>query len=154
MYKRQDLNGNKKADANQKIKDMYQMNYHMSLAEKQAISLLNKINPNAKIGVVCSMQVIYPATSDPKDVQASYDAQDMLQHMFLDMSVFGRYPQRVVNYLNEKGLLPDVYKRQHIMNLLFSIYPKVRKNLKIAIDFLLPNQSSMTIQQPNVFDVL
>lgn len=103
-----DLNGNKESDANQKIKDMYQMSYHMSLAEKQAIALLNKVDPNAKIGVVCSMQVIYPATSDPKDIQASYDAQDMLQHMFLDMSVYGRYPQRVVNYLKENGLFPDV----------------------------------------------
>ena len=102
-----DLNGNKEQDPLQKMKDMYQMSYHMSLAEKKAMKLLKDIDPHANIGVVCSMQVIYPATSAPKDIQAASDAQDMLQHMFLDMSVYGTYPQRVTYYLKRKGLYPD-----------------------------------------------
>ena len=101
-----DLNGNKEQDATQKLKDMYQMSYHMSLAEKIAMQHLKALQPNAHIGVVCSMQVIYPQTSHPKDIQAAYDAQDMLQHMFLDMSVYGRYPQRVINYLKAKNFYP------------------------------------------------
>lgn len=101
-----DLNGNKEQDPIQKMKDMYQMSYHMSLAEKIAMKHLKQMQPNAKIGVVCSMQVIYPKTSHPQDIQAAYDAQDMLQNMFLDMSVYGRYPQRVTHYLKTKDYYP------------------------------------------------
>ncbi len=94
-----DLNGNKEKDPHQKMKDMYQMSYHMSLAEKRAMALLRNIDPSAQIGPVCSMQVIYPETPAPKDILAAHDASDFLQNMFLDMSVNGRYPISVENYL-------------------------------------------------------
>lgn len=103
-----DLNGNKESNAKQKLKDMYQMSYHMSLAEKKAMCKLRKIDPEAKIGVVCSMQVIYPHSCSPQDVQAAYDAQDFLQHIFLDMSVYGRYPLRCISYLQKQSLYPDI----------------------------------------------
>lgn len=101
-----DLNGNKETDPKQKQRDMYQMSYHMSLAEKKAIQALRKIDPQAKIGVVCSMQVIYPQTCAPQDIQAAQDAQDLLQNIFLDMSVYGRYPKRCVHYLHSQNLYP------------------------------------------------
>lgn len=99
-----DLNGNKEQDPQQKMRDMYQMNYHMSLAEKRAIALLRTIDRKAKIGPICSMQVIYPATCHPEDMQAASDAQDMLQHFYLDMSVRGEYPKRCSEYIRTHGL--------------------------------------------------
>lgn len=104
-----DLNGNKETNAKQKLKDMYQMSYHMAVAEKQAIRILREIDPNANIGVVCSMQVIYPQTCSPQDVQAAYDAQDFLQNIFLDMSVYGRYPLRCEQYLKKHDLYPKTH---------------------------------------------
>ena len=101
-----DLNGNHESDFHQKMKNMYQMSYHMSLAEKKAIQLFRKIIPDGKIGPVCSIQVVYPESSSPQDILAAKDAQDMLQNMFLDMSVYGRYPLRVWNYLKDKGYAP------------------------------------------------
>lgn len=103
-----DLNGNQEQDAKQKQKDMYQMSYHMSLAEKLAIRLLREIDPNAMIGPICSMQVIYPASSRPADIQAASDAQDMLQHLFLDMSVYGRYPKRCAAFLKAMDWMPEM----------------------------------------------
>lgn len=103
-----DLNGNKEQDAHQKLCDMYQMSYHMSLAEKKAITCLRTQCPQAQIGTVCSMQVIYPLSASPQDVQAAQDAQDMLQNMFLDMSFKGHYPKRCVSYLKQKGLYPKM----------------------------------------------
>lgn len=105
-----DLNGNKETDPHQQMKDMYQMSYHMSLAEKRAISELRKIDSTAKIGPVCSMQVIYPLSSSPKDILAANDAEDMLQNIFLDMSVYGEYPVRCIQYLKSKGLYPETKK--------------------------------------------
>ncbi|MBS4456016.1 glycoside hydrolase family 1 protein [Tuanshanicoccus lijuaniae] len=102
-----DLNGNHNASDNQGMKDMYQMSYHMSLAEKKAIKLFRTLVPDGRIGPVCSMQVVYAETSSSDDVQAAKDAQDFLQNCFLDMSVYGRYPKAYTHYLEKKGWLPD-----------------------------------------------
>ncbi|MGT2800301.1 glycoside hydrolase family 1 protein [Streptococcus marmotae] len=103
-----DLNGNHNVSEEQGMKDMYQMSYHMSLAEKMAIRLFRTLVPDGKIGPVCSMQVVYAETSSPEDVQAAKDAQDFLQNCFLDMSVFGRYPKSYTRYLEEQGWFPKV----------------------------------------------
>lgn len=87
----------------------------MSIAEKKAFQLLKELDADAKIGVVCSMQVIYPETSHPMDIQAASDAQDFLQHMYLDMSVYGRYPQRVIHYLKKKQLYPNTEKEDEAL---------------------------------------
>lgn len=102
-----DLNGNHETDSNQKMKQMYQMSYHMSLAEKKAIARFREIVKDGQIGPVCSMQVVYPETPAPNDILASKNAEDFLQNCFLDMSVFGRYPLSYQNYLREKGWYPE-----------------------------------------------
>lgn len=99
-----DLNGNHEDDALQKERNIYQMSYHMSLAEKETIKVFRDIVIDGQIGPVVSMQVIYPETSDPKDILAAKNAEDFLQNMFLDMSVYGRYPLNVNNYLKEKDI--------------------------------------------------
>ncbi|MGL5979237.1 MAG: glycoside hydrolase family 1 protein [Erysipelotrichaceae bacterium] len=103
-----DLNGNKEGTMEEKMRYMYQMSYHMSLAEKLTIKAFRKIIPNGTIGPVVSMQVVYPMTPAPSDILAAKDAQDFLMHMFLDMSVEGRYPNRVIQYLKEKKLFPTM----------------------------------------------
>lgn len=102
-----DLNGNHESDQNQKMKNMYQMSYNMSVAEKKAIKAIREIIPEALVGPVCSMQVIYPRTSAPEDIIAANDAEDMLQNIFLDMSVKGKYPKRCENYLKLKNYYPE-----------------------------------------------
>lgn len=99
-----DLNGNQETDFIKRMKNMYTISYHMSVAEKYVIQDFHKMIPDGKIGPVCSMQVVYPETSSSKDAVAGEYAQDFLQNMFLDMSVFGDYPQSVKNYLQALGL--------------------------------------------------
>lgn len=113
-----ELNGNIHAKGKQIKKDMYQMSYHMSIAEKKVISLFRKMIPNGQIGHVCAMQVVYPFSSRPEDVRATMDAQDFLQNCFLDMSVFGRYPVSYINYLQSKGWYPKVQEqdKKYLMN--------------------------------------
>ena len=101
-----DLNGNHESDYELKMKNMYQMSYNMSVAEKKVIGLFRKMIPEGKIGPVCSMQVIYPQSPAPEDILAAKDAEDLLQNMFLDMSVHGEYPLRIQNYLKDKGYYP------------------------------------------------
>ena len=103
-----DLNGNHEANAEQSMKDMYQMSYYMSLAEKKVIQVFRFLVPDGQIGPVCSMQVVYPETPSPDDIRSAKDAQDFLQNCFLDMSIWGRYPQSYVNYLTKNGWYPLV----------------------------------------------
>ncbi len=102
-----DLNGNHETDADEKMKQMYQMSYNMSLAEKKTIQVFRKIVRDGQIGPVCSMQVVYPETPLPRNILAAKNAEDFLQNCFLDMSVFGEYPKSYCNYLNEKGWYPE-----------------------------------------------
>ena len=57
------LTGDKEPDPRKRLKNMYQMSYHVSLAEHKAISRLREIDPEAKIGPVCAIQVVYPNQS-------------------------------------------------------------------------------------------
>ena len=101
-----DLNGNHESDENLKLKYMYQMSYNASVAEKRAFKLINEIDPSCKIGPVNAIQIVYPNSSNPNDVLAAMDAEEMMMYMFLDMSVFGDYSMRVKNYLKSKGYSP------------------------------------------------
>lgn len=102
------LNGNKEKDPKQYAKVLYQMSYHVSLAEHKAISLLREIDPDATIGPVCAIQVIYPKTCKPEDILAAEYAEEMMQYYLLDMSVYGKYPPYFESYLKKHGLYPHI----------------------------------------------
>ncbi|MPM14494.1 Aryl-phospho-beta-D-glucosidase BglC [bioreactor metagenome] len=103
-----DLNGNHEPDFDRKMKNMYQMSYHMSLAEKKTIHKFREIVKDGQIGPVCSMQVVYPESPSPENVLAAKNAEDLLQNCFLDMSVLGKYPMSYCNYLKGSGWFPQV----------------------------------------------
>lgn len=103
-----DLHGLHCPDAGQAQKNMYQMYANMSIAEKKAMIELKTIDPQAQIGPVCAIQIVYPDSSDPEDVQAAMDAEEMMMYSLLDMSVYGMYPFKYVSYLKENGLYPKI----------------------------------------------
>lgn len=103
-----DFNGNVGNSKDEAQRISFTMSYHMSLAEKLAMQDFRKIIPDGKIGPVCAIQVVYPKTSSPEDVVACNNASDIMQWSYLDMSVRGRYPISVVNYLNQKGYMPSI----------------------------------------------
>lgn len=101
-----DMNGNTEKDPYLQQKNLYQMSYHMSLAEKKAIAAFRDIIPDGKIGHVVAMQVIYPATSHPLDIQAAQNAQDQIQWSFLDFSIRGQYSSHFTTFLKKQNLYP------------------------------------------------
>lgn len=103
-----DLHGLHCPDAGQAQKNMYQMYANMSIAEKKAMIELKTIDPQAQIGPVCAIQIVYPDSSDPEDVQAAMDAEEMMMYSLLDMSVYGTYPLKYTSYLKENGLYPKI----------------------------------------------
>ena len=109
------LNGNHEKDPFLNLKNMYQMSYHVSLAEHQAFSLLRQIDAEAMIGPVCAMQVVYPLTSKPEDVEAAWQAEEMMEFYMLDMSVRGAYSPFVTSYLKEHDLYPQTEKEDEFI---------------------------------------
>ena len=101
------LNGNREKDPVKYMKDMYQMSYHISLAEHKAFSLLKKIDPEAMIGPVCAIQVVYPLTSKPEDMEAAWQAEELMEFYMLDMSVRGEYSPFITSYLKEHDYYPE-----------------------------------------------
>ncbi len=94
-------------DPYERSKWIYQISYHVSLAEHRAFSLLKEIDPEAYIGPVCSIQVVYPATSDPKDVAAAKEAEEMMEFILLDLSVYGEYSPFAKAWLKKRNLYPE-----------------------------------------------
>lgn len=101
------LSGNFEKDPAKNLKNIWQMSYHVSLAEHMAFSLLREIDPEAMIGPVCAIQVVYPLTSKAEDVMAAWQAEELLEFCLLDMSVRGAYSPFVTHYLKTHDLLPE-----------------------------------------------
>ncbi len=93
-------------DPHERAKWIWQISYHVSLAEHRAFDLLRTIDPDAIIGPVCSIQVVYPASSAPEDIYAAQEAEEMMEFALLDMSVYGEYSPFARTWLKERGLLP------------------------------------------------
>lgn len=100
--------GDTETDPKRHQGNTYQMSYHMSLAEHRAFELLRSIDPEAKIGPVCAIQVTYPLSSSPADVMAALNAEEMEQFYMLDMSVRGSYSPYAASYLKREGFYPAV----------------------------------------------
>lgn len=100
--------GDTETDSKRHQGNTYQMGYHMSLAEHRAFELLRSIDPEAKIGPVCAIQVTYPLSSSPADVMAALNAEEMEQFYMLDMSVRGSYSPYAASYLRREGFYPAV----------------------------------------------
>lgn len=100
--------GDTETDPKRHQGNTYQMSYHMSLAEHRAFELLRSIDPEAKIGPVCAIQVTYPLSSSPADMMAALNAEEMEQFYMLDMSVRGSYSPCAASYLKREGFYPVV----------------------------------------------
>ena len=103
-----DMNGNLETDNHLRQLNLYQMSYHMTLAEKIAINAFKQMVPDGKIGHVVAMQVIYPATSLPEDILAAQNAQDELQWSFLDLSIKGKYSDHFKTFLIARDVYPKI----------------------------------------------
>lgn len=103
-----DMNMNLEKDPHLRQKNLYQMSYNMTLAEKIATSYFKEMVPDGKIGHVVAMQVIYPATSAPEDVLAAKNAEDEVQWSFLDLSIKGHYSYHFTKYLKDRDVYPEM----------------------------------------------
>lgn len=88
------------------IKETYQQNHHMLIAQAKTMKLCHEMLPNAKIGPAPNISLVYANTCKPEDVIAAQNANAIRNWLYLDMAVYGRYNNLVWAYLKEHDACP------------------------------------------------
>ncbi len=88
------------------LKETYQQNHHMLVAQAKAMALCHEMIPGAKIGPAPNISLVYPATCKPDDVMASQNFNAIRNWLYLDMAVYGKYNNLVWAYLEENDATP------------------------------------------------
>ena len=91
------------------LKETYQQNHHMLLAQAKAMVLCHKMLPNAKIGPAPNISLVYPASCKPDDILAAQNFNAMRNWVYLDMAVYGIYNAILWSYLEEHHATPTIH---------------------------------------------
>ena len=85
------------------LKETYQQNHHMLVAQAKAMALCHEMLPGAKIGPAPNISLVYPASCKPEDVlQAQQDMRST--YCYSDTQVFGEYPTYLLTKFKNEGL--------------------------------------------------
>ncbi|MEZ9405472.1 glycoside hydrolase family 1 protein [Vibrio sp. 10N.261.52.C11] len=103
-----DAIGTKSVSGENPVKDLYQQNHHMLLAQAKAMVLCHDMLPQAKIGPAPNISTIYPASSKPEDVLAANTFSAIRNWLYLDMAVYGRYNPTAMRFLKERDATPEI----------------------------------------------
>ena len=90
------------------LKETYQQNHHMLVAQAKAMALCHEMLPGAKIGPAPNISLVYPASCKPEDVLAAQNYNAIRNWLYLDMAVFGEYNYMIWNYLKKYDALPEI----------------------------------------------
>lgn len=83
--------------------------FHSMLASSRAIKKFKGSKCNGEIGIILNLTPSYPRSNSVADLEASELADLFFNRSFLDPSVLGEYPERLVKFLGNYHLLPSVY---------------------------------------------
>jgi 6-phospho-beta-glucosidase len=86
----------------------YQANHNAFLANAKVIQSFRELVPTGKIGPSFALSPSYPASSHPDDILASDNAEDFLNHWWLDVYARGIYPSVPLKFLKSQGLAPEI----------------------------------------------
>ncbi|HSP46479.1 MAG TPA: glycoside hydrolase family 1 protein [Clostridiaceae bacterium] len=102
-----DVIGTSNITSENPLKEIYQQNHHMLLAQSKAMALCHGMIPDAKIGPAPNISLVYPASSKPEDTLAAQNFNAVRNWLYLDMAVWGKYNSLVWAYLESRNALPD-----------------------------------------------
>lgn len=90
------------------IKLFYQVNHHANLANAAVINKFHELDMPGKIGPSFAYGPNYPLNSDPMNVLAAENAEEMFGNFWMDVYCYGEYPCVALSYLKENDLMFDV----------------------------------------------
>lgn len=88
------------------LKETYQQNHNMLVAQAKAMCLCHEMLPNAKIGPAPNISLVYPASCKPEDVIAAQNFNAVRNWLYLDAAVYGIYNSIVWNWLEQNDATP------------------------------------------------
>lgn len=94
-------------DCSNEMKEIYQQNHHMLVAQAKVMALCHEMIPDAKIGPAPNISLVYPASCRPEDVIAAQNCNAIRNWLYLDASVYGAYNHIVWAYLKAHDACPE-----------------------------------------------
>lgn len=95
-------------DCKNVIKEIYQQNHHMIVAQAKVMALCHKTIPNAKIGPAPNIAYIYPFSCKPEDIIAAENYNALRNWLYLDLAVKGKYNNIVWSWLEKRDAIPEM----------------------------------------------
>lgn len=94
--------------SNKSMKEKFQENHHMLVAQALVTSNYHKGNYNGKIGPAPNIASVYPASDKPEDQMAALYMSALRNWLFLDVAVFGKYNHNAWHLLEKIGAAPVI----------------------------------------------
>ncbi|WP_243344019.1 glycoside hydrolase family 1 protein [Anaerococcus sp. AGMB09787] len=88
-------------------KKAVQVAFNTQLASSLAIKALKKAGLKKKIGIILNLTPAYPRSNNENDIRAAEYANLFAQKSFLDPSVLGSYPEKLVDIIKKENLMPE-----------------------------------------------
>ncbi|WP_291291260.1 glycoside hydrolase family 1 protein [Enterococcus sp.] len=89
------------------FKRAIQVGYHTLLAHAKAVAVFRELAiPNGEIAIILNLSPVYPKSQQAADLVAAEWADLLYIRSFLDATVLGRFPEKLVTLLKESGLAP------------------------------------------------
>ncbi|MFJ7364144.1 glycoside hydrolase family 1 protein [Peribacillus frigoritolerans] len=89
-------------------KRMYEVNHIANLANAKVIQSFRQYVPEGKIGPSFAYKPYYPMDSNPENILAFENSEDLNNYFWMDIYAWGRYPITAWNYLEENNLTPTI----------------------------------------------
>jgi beta-glucosidase len=78
--------------------------HHVLLSHGLAVEALRRESPGSEVGIVLDSWPVYPASDDPRDVEAAREADGFRNRLFFDPVLRGTYPEDVLEKLGDSPL--------------------------------------------------
>lgn len=101
MIRRDGYLGIQEKDRRERERLRHLCNHHMYLACAKAIASCHRIDPEAKIAPVMAYCPQFPVDSDPQNVLAAKNADDLYFHYMIDVHCRGEYPGYYLKWLRD-----------------------------------------------------
>ncbi|MCE7793923.1 glycoside hydrolase family 1 protein [Salipaludibacillus sp. CUR1] len=89
-------------------KRMHQANHNAFLANAKAVQSFRKLVPDGHAGPSFAYGPVYPIDSDPENILAAENAEEMNNHWYMDVYAWGTYPETTLDYLQKEGIAPVI----------------------------------------------
>ena len=82
--------------------------HHIMLAHGIAVRAFREMGMKGEMGINLNLNPVYPASEDKKDIAAARRYGDFLNGWFLDPILKGKYPEKLVKWLSNKVVFPEI----------------------------------------------